>query len=101
MQHSSRDASIDRAVAQPSLPATFLSRVEDAPDRIALRSFGSDEQLSLSEWARRARAVAGGLRSLGVRRGDRVGLLLNTRMEFHIVDMAALLLGAIPVSLSM
>ncbi|HEX4249317.1 MAG TPA: AMP-binding protein, partial [Pseudonocardia sp.] len=36
---------------------------------------------------------------LGVRRGDRVALLMGTRMEFHVVDMGALLLGAVPVSL--
>jgi long-subunit acyl-CoA synthetase (AMP-forming) len=46
-----------------------------------------------------ARAVAGGLRQLGVRRGDRVALLLGTRMEFHIADVGVLLAGAIPFSI--
>ena len=99
MQPLSQADSIGRAIAQPSLPAAFLAQAADHPGRIALRSFGSDEELSLREWAERARAVAGGLRALGVRRGDRVALLLTTRIEFHILDMGALLIGAIPFSL--
>ncbi|MGH8917202.1 MAG: AMP-binding protein, partial [Actinomycetes bacterium] len=93
------DRSIDRAVAQPSLPAAFLTRAEASPDRVALRRFGSDEHLTLGAWASRASAVAGGLASLGVARGDRVALLLTIRMEFHIADMGALLAGAVPFSL--
>ncbi len=90
---------IDRALAQPSLAAAFLARAAEAPDRVALRAFGSDQTLSLGEWAQRAAAVAGGLDHLGIRPGDRIALLLSTRLEFHIADLGALLLGAIPFSL--
>jgi long-subunit acyl-CoA synthetase (AMP-forming) len=90
---------MDRALQHRSLPAAFLDRAATSPDDVALRVFGSDEQLTLGQWAARSRAVAGGLRSLGVRPGDRVALLLSTRMEFHIADMGVLLAGAIPFSL--
>src|ERR1700704_5478529 len=90
---------IDRALGHRSLPAAFLDRAATTPADVALRVFGSDERLTLGRWAARARAVAGGLRSLGVRPGDRVALLLGTRMEFHIADMGVLLAGAIPFSL--
>src|SRR2546430_3900396 len=90
---------MDRALRQTSLPAAFLDRAATSPDDVALRVFGSDGQLTLGQWAARARAVAGGLCSLGVRPGDRVALLLRTRAEFHIADMGVLLAGAIPFSL--
>jgi long-chain acyl-CoA synthetase len=92
-------SAIDRALGHRSLPAAFLDRAATSPDDVALRVFGSGQHLTLGEWAARARAVAGGLRSLGVRPGDRVALLLGTCMEFHIADMGVLLLGAIPFSL--
>ena len=66
---------------------------------MALREFGSERSLTLGEWAARARLVAGGLEALGVGHGDRVALLLTTRLEFHVVDMGAVLLGAVPFSL--
>jgi long-chain acyl-CoA synthetase len=90
---------IDHALAQPSLPAAFLAKADAAPEAVALAMYGSDERLTWGDWRRRTVAVAGGLQELGVGRGDRVGLLLNTRMEFHIADMGALVVGAIPFSL--
>ncbi len=90
---------IDRALAQPSLPAAFLTQAAASPGRVALRAFGSPRQLTLGEWSVQATAVAGGLTRLGVSPGDRVALLLRTCMEFHIADMGAMLAGAIPFSL--
>jgi long-chain acyl-CoA synthetase len=99
MKEAPGRSAIDDALAQPSLPAAFLAQAAASPQRVALRAFGSPEQLTLGEWSARARAVAGGLASLGVGPGERVGLLLRTCMEFHIADMGALLAGAIPFSL--
>ena len=99
MNDAQSRSAIDHALAQPSLSAAFLAQATASPDRVALRAFGSDERLTLGGWSARARAVAGGLASLGVRRGERVGLLLRTCMEFHVADMGALLAGAVPFSL--
>jgi long-chain acyl-CoA synthetase len=99
MTAMTRASAIDQALAQPNLPMAFLLRASASPERVALRAFGSDRQLTLREWSSRARAVAGGLSSLGIGRGDRVALLLSTRIEFHLADMGALLMGAIPFSL--
>jgi long-subunit acyl-CoA synthetase (AMP-forming) len=90
---------IDQALALPSLSAAFVAKANARPDATALSVFGSDERLTWREWHDRGVAVAGGLEALGVRRGDRVGLLLGTRVEFNITDVGALLLGAIPFSL--
>src|SRR5258708_4068693 len=90
---------IDQALAQQSLPSAFLLRAAARPDQVALREFGSEQYLTLGSWSARARAFAGGLAGLGIRRGDTVALLLTSRVEFHIADMGALLLGAVPFSL--
>jgi long-subunit acyl-CoA synthetase (AMP-forming) len=50
----------------------------------------------LRDWVGR---IAGGLASLGVRKGDTVALLLNNRPEFIAADMAAVSLGAVPFSI--
>jgi len=47
---------------------------------------------------REARALAKSLHTLGVRRGDRVALLMDNRLEWLQVDFAAALLGAILVA---
>jgi fatty-acyl-CoA synthase len=49
------------------------------------------------EIASRAQATAGGLRSLGVRPGDRVAIVLPTSIEFFDAFFGAVLAGAIPV----
>jgi long-subunit acyl-CoA synthetase (AMP-forming) len=90
---------IDVALGASSLSTAFLGRAAAAPNQIALREFGSDRSLRLGQWASRSRAIAGGLVRLGVGPGDRVALLLSTCMEFHLVDMGALLLGAVPFSM--
>ena len=99
MSATSSPELIEQLLEEPTLGAAFLAAAELWPDRPSLRQFGSDRWLSLGGWARRATAVAGGLSMLGVRPGDRVALLLSTRVEFHVVDMGALLAGAVPFSL--
>jgi long-chain acyl-CoA synthetase len=91
---------IEQLLAEPTLGSAFLRAAELRSERVALREFGTPERsLSLGEWAERSSAVAGGLRSLGLAPGDRVALLLTTRLDFHIVDMGVVLAGAVPFSL--
>jgi long-chain acyl-CoA synthetase len=94
------DAEIMRdALGQPTIARAFLTSVAGHPDRTAVREFGTGRSLTYGEWRARSRAVAGGLARLGVRRGDRVALLMTNRLEFHVVDMGVVLLGAAPFSL--
>jgi long-chain acyl-CoA synthetase len=90
---------IAEALAQPSLALAFISMARSTPDRTALRAYRGDEQLTYGGWLERASAVAGGLTTLGVGKGDRVALLLDNGITFHVVDVAVLLLGAAAFSL--
>lgn len=90
---------IEQTLAEPTVAAAFLRTASANEHRVALKEFGSSETLTYGDWRHRARAVAGGLQQLGVQRGDRVALLLSNRLEFHIVDVGAMLLGAASFSL--
>ncbi len=76
-----------------------------APERVAVYAPVSDAAppatrhaaLTFGELDRRAGRVAGGLRSLGVGRGDRVVLMIPVSLELYQVVAALFRLGAIPV----
>jgi fatty-acyl-CoA synthase len=55
---------------------------------------------SYAETRARARDLARGLVALGVRRGDRVALLMSNRPEWLVIDFAVTLLGATLVPIS-
>ena len=57
-------------------------------------------RLGYAETRARARRLARGLVRLGVRRGDRVALLMTNRPEWLLIDFAVTLLGATLVPIS-
>ena len=69
-----------------------------APERAA--AIAGAETVSFAELAERVRGLAQGMRDAGVRRGDRVGLLSDNRVEWLEVFFAANALGAILVPFS-
>ncbi|PWK63303.1 AMP-binding protein [Aminobacter sp. AP02] len=74
------------------------------PDRTALLDYridGAAEKLSFGELSRRSNAFANALRARGVRRGDRVALLLPQSFETAIAHVAIYKLGAIAVPLAL
>jgi acetyl-CoA synthetase len=75
------------------------------PDRLALRIVsdsggGSDVRLSYRAMSERSSQVAAWLRSLGVRRGDRVLLMLGNVAPLWEVILAAMKLGAVLIPAS-
>jgi long-subunit acyl-CoA synthetase (AMP-forming) len=68
-------------------------------ERVAIRTKGDEVTLTWTQWRARTRALAGGLHRLGLRRGQTLAILLSNRPEFHVVDMAAVTLGATPFSI--
>ena len=65
-----------------------------------LAVIAADAQVTYAELALRARRLATGLAGAGIRRGDRIGMLLNTRLEWIEVCLAAAALGAVAVPFS-
>ncbi|WP_181778805.1 AMP-dependent synthetase/ligase [Pseudonocardia pini] len=82
-----------------TLCAAFQQTVAADPSAPALQAHGGDAVLTRAQYAAEVERIAGGLAALGVGRGDPVGLMLTNRPEFHLVDTAALHLGAVPFSI--
>jgi long-chain acyl-CoA synthetase len=82
-----------------TVAGAFRFTVDRVPDRPALRMRGSDDALTWAQLRDRVDELAGGLHALGLRRGDTIALMIGNRPEFHICDLAAMQLGAIPFSI--
>ena len=81
------------------LAEAFRVTADAHPDRVAVRTKEDEVSLTWSELRDRVDALAGGLAQLGVKRGDKVALMLLNRPEFHIADLAVMTLGATPFSI--
>lgn len=67
---------------------------------VALEFPESGERICFGDWFERSRRLAGGLESSGLRPGDHLALLAETRAEWPVVQGAAALLGAVLVPLN-
>jgi long-subunit acyl-CoA synthetase (AMP-forming) len=76
----------------------FQRTSRERGSEIALRTLDGSAELTWSDYAQRVRRLAAGLAGLGVSRGDTVALMMSNRPEFHVVDAAAMHLGAVPFS---
>jgi long-chain acyl-CoA synthetase len=92
------DGATPRSARAATIAEAFRLTVADHPDRVAVRTKDDEVSLTWSELRDRVDAFAGGLAALGLRRGDTVALMLSNRPEFHVADIAAFTLGAVPFS---
>jgi long-chain acyl-CoA synthetase len=67
------------------------------PDALLYKKDGAWKPLSSERWLERAEDLALGLDALGVRRGDRVAILSENRLEWFLADSALQILGAVNV----
>ena len=88
----------ESGVEVATLPEAFQQSIAIRPDAVALRTVGGITEITWADYGRRVRSIAAGLAALGIGRGDAVGIMLTNRPEFHLVDTAALHLGAVPFS---
>jgi long-subunit acyl-CoA synthetase (AMP-forming) len=86
----SRPTALDAATMCEAFQLTASERA----DEVALRTLGDAVSITFAEYADRVRRLAGALHALGVKRGDRVAFMLTNRPEFHLLDTAAMHLGA-------
>ena len=85
--------------APATLCEAFQRTAAAYPDLVALRTADGSTELTFDDYRRRVEHIAAGLAALGVRRGDRVALMMSNRPEFQLVDTAAIHLGATPFSI--
>ena len=85
---------------EKTIPLLFKTMVEKYPDYAAQYSKDRSGQFRKTSYRELAGEVAGfsaGLASIGVKRGDHVGILSDNRKEWLIADLAILSLGAADV----
>ncbi len=73
------------------LGSTFLQSVERSPRALAL--VDGSIRLNYAQWYERIAAVAAGLQRLGLRRGDRLLVILRNRWEMATLHWASQFLG--------
>jgi long-chain acyl-CoA synthetase len=87
------------ALEAKTIAHAFRITVAERADEVAIRTKGDAFTITWGELRERVDALAGGLARLGVGRGDTVALMLSNRPEFHLCDLAAMMLGATPFSI--
>ena len=85
-------------VSANSVAEVFQHTAAKAGDRVAIRTLGDTVTWTWSEYAQRVEEMAAAMTAHGVGRGDTVGVMLTNRPEFHVIDSAAMHLGAAPFS---
>jgi long-chain acyl-CoA synthetase len=89
------------AVAFSTIPDMFsgITRLfgNDSRPVLMYKTGGKYEGISYRELERRVHLLASGFASLGVSRGDRVGLISENRPEWVMTDLALVSLGAVGV----
>jgi long-chain acyl-CoA synthetase len=87
------------ALGAATIAEAFRITVAERVDEVAIRTKADAFSITWGELRERVDALAGGLAKLGVGRGDSVALMLSNRPEFHLCDLAAMMLGATPFSI--
>ncbi len=88
------------ATDQPTtLPELFeyVVRIHPRPDTLNYKHDDRWVPMSAADILKRARWIAAGLYSLGIRRGDRVAMLSESRPEWTLTDAGCVFAGAIDV----
>jgi long-chain acyl-CoA synthetase len=88
------------AAGEPATLVDVFARVvreHNRPDALNYKSDGHWVPISSDEMLARAKDIAAGLHAIGVRRGDRVALLSESRVEWTLTDAGCIFCGAIDV----
>jgi len=81
-------------VSEPVINA-IVAGPPPAGHRISFARLGAASELDLADLYASAERLAGGLRATGIGRGDRIGILAANCLEWVLLDLAALRLGAV------
>ncbi|MHB8693456.1 MAG: AMP-dependent synthetase/ligase [Solirubrobacteraceae bacterium] len=90
---------VESPIQASTVCEAFQRLVAQKPDQLALRTRDGVWSLTWSELNERVKSVAAGLAGLGIGHGDTVAMLLPNVPECHLVDLAAVHLGAVPFTI--
>jgi long-subunit acyl-CoA synthetase (AMP-forming) len=99
MEAQATAAGTRQALGAATIAEAFRITAAERADDIAIRTKQDAFTITWGELRERVDALAGGLAKLDVGRGDSVALMLSNRPEFHLCDLAAMMLGATPFSI--
>lgn len=94
---------VPRVPAYADEPTTLVdvfkrvARIHKRPDTLNYKKNGVWVSLSSDELITRAQHIAAGLYALGIRHGDRVAILSDSRIEWTLTDAGCIFAGAIDV----
>jgi len=88
-----------RKVTASTIAEAFRQTVEHKPDEVAIRTKGDAFTITWAQLRDRVDALAGGLTGLGLKKGDSVALMFGNRPEFHLCDLAVMMVGGTPFSI--
>jgi long-chain acyl-CoA synthetase len=92
-----------RQRTEPNEPVTLVDvfnrvvRKHKRPDTLNYKSGGRWVSISSDEMLARVKHIAAGLHAIGARRGDRVALLSDSRVEWTLTDAGSIFAGTIDV----
>jgi long-chain acyl-CoA synthetase len=99
METAATESMTREALGAATIAEAFRITAAERADQVAIRTRQDAFTITWGELRERVDALAGGLAKLGVGRGDTVALLLGNRPEFHLCDLAVMMLGATPFSI--
>ena len=82
-----------------TIAEAFRITAAERADEVAIRTKDDAFTITWGELRDRVDALAGGLARLGLQRGETLALMIANRPEFHLCDLAAMMLGATPFSI--
>jgi long-chain acyl-CoA synthetase len=88
-----------RKVTATTIAEAFRQTVAHKPDEVAIRTKGDAFTITWAQLRDRVDALAGGLAGLGLKKGDAVALMFGNRPEFHLCDLAVMMVGGTPFSI--
>src|SRR6476660_4669214 len=87
------------AASAASLAEAFRITAAERENEVAIRTKDDAFTITWGKLRERVDALAGGLARLGLGRGDTLALMISNRPEFHLCDLAGMMLGAAPFSI--
>src|SRR3954449_6125802 len=94
-------AATKRAVDAATLAEAFRLTSAERSGEIAVRTIDGSTEWTWTELREKVDALAAALYGLGLRKGDTTALMLSNRPEFHLADLAVMMVGATPFSIYM